>query len=60
MTIRREELGEPVGDIEVLVGTGIRAVRVEADELPLVIDEVPVLAAARIACWVGVALPRRR
>ena len=44
VTIRREELGEPVGDIEVLVGTGIRPVRVEADELPLVIDEVPVLA----------------
>ena len=44
VTIRREELGEPVGDIEVLVGHGIRPVRVEADELPLVIDEVPVLA----------------
>lgn len=42
--VRREELGEPVGDIEVLPGEGTRSVRVEADELPLVIDEVPVLA----------------
>jgi 3-phosphoshikimate 1-carboxyvinyltransferase len=41
---RREELGEPVGDIHV-AGTGeIGPVRVEPDELPLVIDEVPVLA----------------
>ncbi len=42
--LRREELGEPVGDIEVSVSHGIRPVTVEADELPLVIDEVPVLA----------------
>jgi 3-phosphoshikimate 1-carboxyvinyltransferase len=42
--VRREELGEPVGDLHV-VGTGsIGAVRVESNELPLVIDEVPVLA----------------
>jgi len=41
---RREELGEPVGDIHV-IGTGaIGPVRVEPRELPLVIDEVPVLA----------------
>ena len=43
-TTEREELGEPVGSLEVeppgvLVGT-----TVEADELPLVIDEVPTLA----------------
>jgi 3-phosphoshikimate 1-carboxyvinyltransferase len=44
VTVRREELGEPVGDIEVLPGAGTRSVRVEADELPLVIDEMPVLA----------------
>jgi len=44
VTLRREELGEPVGDIEVSVSHGIRPVTVEADELPLVIDEVPVLA----------------
>ena len=41
----REELGEPVGDIHVLAApTGSRSVRVEPAELPLVIDEVPVLA----------------
>src|SRR3954464_10624939 len=39
------ELGEPVGSIEVEPCDGIRAIRVEPDELPLVIDEVPVLAA---------------
>lgn len=43
--VRREELGEPVGDIHVRPAPGIDAVRVEPDELPLVIDEVPVLAA---------------
>ena len=42
--VAREELGEPVGDIHVLPTDGIGAVRVEAAELPLVIDEVPVLA----------------
>ena len=44
MSLRREELGEPVGDVHVLPADGIQAVRVGADELPLVIDEVPVLA----------------
>lgn len=39
------ELGEPVGSIEVEASDGVRSVRVEADELPLIIDEVPVLAA---------------
>ena len=43
-SVRREELGEPVGDLHVLPADGIHAVRVGADELPLVIDEVPVLA----------------
>ena len=43
--IRHEEMGEPVGDILVRPASGVHAVRVEADELPLVIDEVPVLAA---------------
>jgi 3-phosphoshikimate 1-carboxyvinyltransferase len=43
--VRGEELGEPVGDLT-LSGTGeIGSVRVEPSELPLVIDEVPVLAA---------------
>jgi 3-phosphoshikimate 1-carboxyvinyltransferase len=42
------EVGEPVGSIEVAPCEGVRSVRVEADELPLVIDEVPVLAALAI------------
>jgi 3-phosphoshikimate 1-carboxyvinyltransferase len=41
----REEVGEPVGRIEVEASDGIAAVRVEANEVPLIIDEVPVLAA---------------
>jgi 3-phosphoshikimate 1-carboxyvinyltransferase len=53
--VRREELGEPVGDIHVIAAQGVRAVRVEPEELPLVIDEVPVLAAlaahARADSW---------
>jgi 3-phosphoshikimate 1-carboxyvinyltransferase len=43
-TIRRTELGEPVGDLHVRAGDAVSPVRVEASELPLVIDEVPVLA----------------
>jgi len=39
------DVGEPVGSIEVERCDGVRAVRVEAAELPLIIDEVPVLAA---------------
>lgn len=39
------ELGEPVGSITVEQCDSIHAVRVESDELPLIIDEVPVLAA---------------
>jgi 3-phosphoshikimate 1-carboxyvinyltransferase len=42
--VEREELGEPVGDLHVFPADGIRPVRVEGSELPLVIDEVPVLA----------------
>jgi 3-phosphoshikimate 1-carboxyvinyltransferase len=41
----REEVGEPVGRLEVRPAASIRPVRVSADELPLVIDEVPLLAA---------------
>jgi 3-phosphoshikimate 1-carboxyvinyltransferase len=42
--IEREELGEPVGDIHVTsVGT-IVPVRVTKEEVPLVIDEIPLLA----------------
>lgn len=45
IAIDHEELGEPVGTIEVQETVDLRAVRIEPDELPLVIDEVPVLAA---------------
>jgi 3-phosphoshikimate 1-carboxyvinyltransferase len=44
-TIDRVEMGEPVGSIEVLGCEGVVPVRVTPSELPLVIDEVPVLAA---------------
>jgi 3-phosphoshikimate 1-carboxyvinyltransferase len=44
-TIERTELGEPVGSIAVEPCAGVRAVRVDPGELPLIIDEVPVLAA---------------
>jgi 3-phosphoshikimate 1-carboxyvinyltransferase len=43
-SVRREELGEPVGDLRVMAGAAIGPVRVRKDELPLVVDEVPVLA----------------
>jgi len=39
------QLGEPVGSITIKGCDEIRAVRVEPEELPLIIDEVPVLAA---------------
>jgi 3-phosphoshikimate 1-carboxyvinyltransferase len=42
--IEREELGEPVGSLEVAACTGLRPTRIDEAELPLVIDEVPVLA----------------
>ncbi len=42
--IDHEELGEPVGDLHVEACAGVIATRVEPDELPLVIDEVPILA----------------
>jgi 3-phosphoshikimate 1-carboxyvinyltransferase len=40
-----EELGEPVGELFVGHVAGLRGTEVTAGELPLVIDEVPVLAA---------------
>jgi len=43
-TVTSEELGEPVGDLQVAPGERILPVRVEEAELPIVIDEVPVLA----------------
>jgi 3-phosphoshikimate 1-carboxyvinyltransferase len=42
--VDREEVGEPMGSLEVAAGTNLRPTRVEPSELPLVIDEVPVLA----------------
>jgi 3-phosphoshikimate 1-carboxyvinyltransferase len=44
-TVEREELGEPIGSILVEPGSVLAPVVVGAEELPLVIDEVPVLAA---------------
>jgi len=50
-----EQLGEPVGSISVQAGDALRGVRIEEDELPLIIDEVPILAAlaafARSDSW---------
>jgi len=48
LVVEGSEVGEPVGSIEVAPCDGVRAVRVDADEVPLVIDEVPVLAALAI------------
>jgi 3-phosphoshikimate 1-carboxyvinyltransferase len=42
--IGREELGEPVGALHVEPCPGLRGTVVSEEELPLVIDEVPVLA----------------
>ena len=42
--IERDEVGEPVGDLWVAPCDGIRSTRIEEAELPLIIDEVPVLA----------------
>jgi len=44
LRVDREELGEPVGTLEVEPSSGLWGTRVEAGELPLVVDEVPVLA----------------
>ena len=40
----REELGEPVGTLTAEPCEGLRGTTVDAGELPLVVDEVPVLA----------------
>jgi 3-phosphoshikimate 1-carboxyvinyltransferase len=42
--IERMELGEPVGTLEVQPGPRLAGTTIDAGELPLVIDEVPVLA----------------
>jgi 3-phosphoshikimate 1-carboxyvinyltransferase len=43
--IESEELGEPLGSLHVYTTSGIRPTRVGSAEIPLVIDEVPILAA---------------
>jgi 3-phosphoshikimate 1-carboxyvinyltransferase len=43
--ITGEELGEPVGDLRVEPTDGLIGTFVSGDELPLVVDEVPILAA---------------
>jgi 3-phosphoshikimate 1-carboxyvinyltransferase len=43
--IEGHELGEPVGRMQLGPGGTLRPVQVDADEMPQVIDEVPVLAA---------------
>jgi 3-phosphoshikimate 1-carboxyvinyltransferase len=43
--VEREELGEPVGSMRLAPIGSLRSVEVGAAELPLVIDEVPLLAA---------------
>jgi 3-phosphoshikimate 1-carboxyvinyltransferase len=43
--VERNELGEPVGDLYVQPCDGLEPVSVSPEELPLVVDEVPVLAA---------------
>ena len=44
ITVEREELGEPVGELWVAPDSELVGTEVGADELPLIIDEVPVLA----------------
>jgi len=43
--VEGQEVGEPVGTMRIGPGGVLRPVRVEGSELPLVIDEVPLLAA---------------
>lgn len=42
--VGHDTVGEPVGDLWVAPGQGIRATTVTAQEIPLVIDEIPILA----------------
>jgi 3-phosphoshikimate 1-carboxyvinyltransferase len=43
-SVEAHELGEPVGSVWVAAGAGVGQVRVEPGEMPLVIDEIPMLA----------------
>jgi 3-phosphoshikimate 1-carboxyvinyltransferase len=47
-TVTGHELGEPLGEVHVAPCEGLQGATVEAAELPLVIDEVPVLAALAV------------
>jgi 3-phosphoshikimate 1-carboxyvinyltransferase len=42
--VRGETMGEPVGDVAIGVTGTIVGTRIDSEELPLVIDEVPILA----------------
>jgi len=44
-TVTGTELGEPVGELRVLPASRLSGTTVSSEELPLVVDEVPVLAA---------------
>jgi 3-phosphoshikimate 1-carboxyvinyltransferase len=46
LDVTGEELGEPVGALRVSGGSGLVGTEIDAEELPLVIDEVPILAVA--------------
>jgi 3-phosphoshikimate 1-carboxyvinyltransferase len=46
--VEGSDLGEPVGTMRLASGGPVRPVHVGADELPLVIDEVPILAALAV------------
>jgi 3-phosphoshikimate 1-carboxyvinyltransferase len=43
-TMREERMGEPAGELRVTAGTRLTPVEVPPEELPLLLDEVPVLA----------------
>lgn len=45
LVVTGEELGEPVGDLHVLPVEGLVGTSIDERELPLVIDEVPILTA---------------
>ena len=46
--VEGDELGEPVGRMHLGPGGKLRPIQVDADEMPLVIDEVPLLAALAV------------
>ncbi len=50
ITVERHELGEPIGELWVGPNAELVGTEVGADELPLIIDEVPVLALLAAHC----------